>query len=215
MAINITPSKETIFKKIRQALTQSTPLPFPQSENSQGVYPVSAQELELEFAERFTKLQGKFAYCHDKQDLADQLNGLLAQQKWEKVFYASSDPELQKLLGLTTYPTHHTNDLAGCDVSVTFCECLVARTGSMVLSAAQHSGRTVSVYAPIHICIAFTSQLVYDVKDALQLLKDKYGANIPSQISFATGPSRTADIEKTLVVGVHGPKEVYCFLVEG
>ncbi len=86
MAINITPSKETIFKKIRQALTQSTPLPFPQSENSQGVYPVSAQELELEFAERFTKLQGKFAYCNDKQDLADQLNGLLAQQKWEKVF---------------------------------------------------------------------------------------------------------------------------------
>lgn len=215
MAINITPSKETIFKKIRQALTQSTPLPFPQSENSQGVYPVSAQELELEFAERFTKLQGKFAYCNDKQDLADQLNSLLAQQKWEKVFFASSDPELQKLLGLTTYPTHHTNDLAGCDVSVTFCECLVARTGSMVLSAAQHSGRTVSVYAPIHICIAFTSQLVYDVKDALQLLKDKYGANIPSQISFATGPSRTADIEKTLVVGVHGPKEVYCFLVEG
>lgn len=215
MAINITPSKETIFKKIRQALTQSTPLPFPQSENSQGVYPVSAQELELEFAERFTKLQGKFAYCNDKQDLADQLNSLLAQQKWEKVFYASSDPELQKLLGLTTYPTHQTNDLAGCDVSVTFCECLVARTGSMVLSAAQHSGRTVSVYAPIHICIAFTSQLVYDVKDALQLLKDKYGANIPSQISFATGPSRTADIEKTLVVGVHGPKEVYCFLVEG
>lgn len=196
-------------------MTQSTPLPFPQSENSQTVYPASAQELELEFAEHFTKLQGKFAYCHDKNDLADQLNALLAAQKWEKVYYASTDAEMQQVLGATTYPAHQTNDLAGCDVSVTFCECLVARTGSMVLSAAQHSGRTISVYAPIHICIAFTSQLVYDVKDALQLLKDKYGTNIPSQISFATGPSRTADIEKTLVVGVHGPKEVYCFLVEG
>ena len=82
------------------------------------------------------------------------------------------------------------------------------------MSAAQESGRTTSVYAPIHICIAFTNQLVYDIKDALQLIKDKYGTSLPSLITFATGPSRTADIEKTLVVGVHGPKEVYLFLVE-
>jgi L-lactate dehydrogenase complex protein LldG len=82
------------------------------------------------------------------------------------------------------------------------------------MSAAQASGRTTSVYAPIHICIAYSHQLVYDVKDALQLVKDKYHHALPSLITFATGPSRTADIEKTLVVGVHGPKEVYLFLVE-
>jgi L-lactate dehydrogenase complex protein LldG len=52
------------------------------------------------------------------------------------------------------------------------------------------------------------------VKDALQLIKNRYNDNLPSLISFATGPSRTADIEKTLVVGVHGPKEVYCFLTD-
>jgi len=56
--------------------------------------------------------------------------------------------------------------------------------------------------------------LVYEVKDALQIIKNRYGDRLPSLISFATGPSRTADIEKTLVVGVHGPKEVYCFLVD-
>ena len=82
------------------------------------------------------------------------------------------------------------------------------------MSTAQLSGRAASVYAPIHVCIAFTSQLVYDIKDALQLLKEKYNNKLPSLITFATGPSRTADIEKTLVVGVHGPKEVYCFLVD-
>ncbi|MGH2566245.1 MAG: LUD domain-containing protein, partial [Ginsengibacter sp.] len=64
------------------------------------------------------------------------------------------------------------------------------------------------------ICIAYVNQLVYDIKDALQLIKDKYGNQFPSLITFATGPSRTADIEKTLVVGVHGPKEVYLMLVE-
>ena len=81
-------------------------------------------------------------------------------------------------------------------------------------ACAQDSGRTVSVYAPIHICIAYVDQLVYDIKEALQLIREKYQGNIPSMITFATGPSRTADIEKTLVVGVHGPKEVYLFLVD-
>jgi L-lactate dehydrogenase complex protein LldG len=82
------------------------------------------------------------------------------------------------------------------------------------MSAAQQSGRTVSVYAPVHICIAYTGQLVYELKDALQKIKEKYPGGIPSLVTFATGPSRTADIEKTLVTGVHGPREVYCFLVE-
>ena len=51
-------------------------------------------------------------------------------------------------------------------------------------------------------------------KMRLQLLKERISDNIPSFITFAAGPSRTADIEKTLVVGVHGPKEVYLFLID-
>ncbi|HMJ47418.1 MAG TPA: LUD domain-containing protein, partial [Ferruginibacter sp.] len=105
-------------------------------------------------------------------------------------------------------------DLATCEASITGCEYLIARTGTIVMSAAQLSGRTASVYAPIHICIATANQVVYEVKDGLQSLKDKYGSGMPSFITFASGPSRTADIEKTLVTGVHGPKEVYCFLVD-
>jgi L-lactate dehydrogenase complex protein LldG len=45
-------------------------------------------------------------------------------------------------------------------------------------------------------------------------LKEKYNGQLPSSINFATGPSRTADIEKTLVVGVHGPGQVYVFLID-
>jgi L-lactate dehydrogenase complex protein LldG len=62
--------------------------------------------------------------------------------------------------------------------------------------------------------IARTGQLVMDLKDGFQLLKSKYGQNIPSLISTITGPSRTADIEKTLVLGAHGPKELFVFLVD-
>jgi len=210
--MKISPSKENILKKIRKALSHSTPLPFPQSEGNNSVYHPQEQDLEIEFAEQFNRLQGRFIYCLNRQELAFQFNSLVKKQNWEKIFCV--EPKLQELVDSQLSERFNHKDLAGCDVSVTGCEYLVARTGTIVMSTAQTSGRTTSVYAPIHICIAFTQQLVYDVKDALLGIKAKYGNNMPSLITFATGPSRTADIEKTLVVGVHGPKEVFCFLVD-
>ena len=210
--MSVSPSKENILKKIRKALSHSTPLPFPKSEGSQSVFQPLQQEPEVEFAEQFTKLQGKFIYCINRQELAFQLSSLVKKQDWNKI-YCLEDKLIETVASQLSERLIKT-DLADCDVSVTGCEYLVAGTGSIVMSTAQSSGRSTSVYAPIHICIAFTNQLVYDLKDALQAAKDKYGNNLPSLITFATGPSRTADIEKTLVVGVHGPKEVYVFLVE-
>ena len=210
--MNVSPSKENILKKIRKALSHSTPLPFPQSEGNHSVFPPLQQEPEIEFAEQFTSLQGKFIFCINQQELAFQLTSLIKKQDWQKV-YCVEDKLLIPVAGLLADRLVK-EDLAGCDVSITGCEYLVARTGSIVLSSARQSGRSASVYAPVHICIAFTSQLVYDIKDALQAAREKYGNNLPSLISLATGPSRTADIEKTLVVGVHGPKEVFLFLVE-
>ena len=211
--MNISPSKENILKKIRKALSHSTPLPFPQSEGNQSVFPPLEQEPEVEFAEQFTKLQGKFIYCINQQEFAFQLSSLVKKQDWQKVYCVEDRlvaPAATQLNGRIVK-----TGLADCDVSITGCESLVARTGSIVMSSAQPTGRTASVYAPVHICIAYTKQLVPDMKDALQAAKDKYGSNLPSLLTFATGPSRTADIEKTLVVGVHGPKEVYLFLLEG
>ena len=210
--MNLSPSKENILKRIRKALSHSTPLPFPQSEGSQSVFPALQQEAEVEFAEQFTRLQGKFIYCINRQELAFQLSSLIRKQDWQKVYCL--EEEHVKAVADQFSDRFTREDLAHCDVSITGCEYLVARTGSIVLSAAQAGGRSASVYAPVHVCIAYTDQLVYDIKDALLAARRKYGDKLPSLISFATGPSRTADIEKTLVVGVHGPKEVYLFLVE-
>lgn len=203
--MTVSPAKENILKRIRQALSNPVALPFSQSEGVNSVFQSATDDLGVLFAQEFTQLQGKFAFCTDEADMQEQVKKLIAEKEWTRIF--CSEDKWNPVFS-------NTINLAGCDAAVTGCECLVARTGSMVLSAAQQSGRTVSVYAPVHICIAYTSQLLYDVKDALQFLKDKYAGNIPSMISFATGPSRTADIEKTLVTGVHGPREVYCFLVE-
>jgi L-lactate dehydrogenase complex protein LldG len=210
--MNVSSSKENILKKIRKALSISTPLPFPNSEGNSSVFNPSQQELELEFAEQFTKLLGKFVFCVDHRELAANLDQLSKHNSWSKIY--CREDLLKKALANSGFAPEYTGDLAGCDIAITGCEFLVARTGSIVLSAAQPSGRTVSVYAPVHICIAYTSQLVYDVREGLEKIKEKYAGALPSMISFATGPSRTADIEKTLVVGVHGPKEVYVMLVD-
>lgn len=198
-------ARENILKKIRQALGNPVPLPFPKIDNTTSVYQPAKDELDIIFAEAFTQLQGKFVFCIDEKDLQSQLQQLIKVKEWMKI-YCNEDK--------WNADYSNTLNLESCDAAVTGCEYLVARTGTIVMSAAQQSGRTVSVYAPIHICIAYSSQLVYDIKDALQLLKEKYAGNIPSLITFASGPSRTADIEKTLVTGVHGPKEVYLFLVD-
>ncbi|HNA15670.1 MAG TPA: lactate utilization protein [Ferruginibacter sp.] len=201
----VSPAKENILKRIRQALSNPVPLPFAQSEGTSSVFPPASDDLGILFAQEFTALQGKFAFCIGEDDMRKQVQQLIAEKEWTRI-YCDTEPWKDSF--------SNTISLATCDASITGCEFLVARTGTMVMSAAQQSGRTVSVYAPVHICIAYTSQLVYDIKDALQSVRDKYNGTIPSLVTFATGPSRTADIEKTLVTGVHGPKEVYCFLVE-
>jgi L-lactate dehydrogenase complex protein LldG len=200
-------SRNNILSKIKAALTRSTRLPFPEATASEPVFQPLQQDIIIEFAEQFTQLQGKFTYCSNAEELLIAFNTLVEQQKWTKLYCI--DEMLRDFLQQKLW----TDDIGGCEASVTSCEALVARTGSIVLST-KDSGRVTSVYAPVHLCIAFASQLKYDIKDALVYLQQKYEGNLPSFISLATGPSRTADIEKTLVVGVHGPKEVYLFLVD-
>ncbi len=180
-------------------------MPFPQSEVATPVYAPPQEELDVIFAEAFIQLQGKFAFCLDEKDMQQQLLQLITEKQWSKIY--CNDDRWNNTFS-------NTINLTTCDASITGCECLVARTGTIVMSAAEQSGRTVSVYAPIHVCIAYSDQLVFDIENALQLVSKKYAGNIPSLITFASGPSRTADIEKTLVTGVHGPKEVYLFLID-
>lgn len=189
------------------ALAQPTPLPFPESEGNDSVFQPQQQDLVVEFAEQFTQLLGKFVFCLDEKEFIENFQKLYFQQQWSKIY--CMEENIKRLVP----PNILSDDIINCDASLTTCEALVARTGTMVLSATQQ-GRLPSVYAPVHVCLAYTSQLVYDIKDALNVIKDKYKQSLPSLITFATGPSRTADIEKTLVVGVHGPKEVYCFIID-
>ena len=100
-----------------------------------------------------------------------------------------------------------------CDAGLTACECLVAQTGSVCATAGSSGGRALSVLPPHHVVIARRGQLVADLSDAYELLARKYAGGYPSMTTFITGPSRTGDIERILVLGAHGPKRLTVLLV--
>jgi L-lactate dehydrogenase complex protein LldG len=100
-----------------------------------------------------------------------------------------------------------------CSVGITACDALVGQTGSILLTARSAGGRALSVLPPHHVVIAQADQLVPDLPAAFDLLSARYGENYPSFITFITGPSRTGDIERILVLGAHGPKNLTVVLI--
>jgi hypothetical protein len=104
-------------------------------------------------------------------------------------------------------PAFQAQFVAG-EVGVTGCDCLIAQTGSIVVSTRTAGGRVLSVWPPVHLVIARRDQLVPDLAAAMALLRQRYDGNWPSLVSVTTGPSRTADIEKVPVLGAHGPKRI-------
>ena len=104
--------------------------------------------------------------------------------------------------------------MEGCDAGWTICDALIAQTGTVLLSARSSGGRALSVLPPHHVVVATRDQLVPDLPAAFEVLAREYGSELPSSLSFITGPSRTGDIERILVLGAHGPKRLTVLLVE-
>ena len=98
--------------------------------------------------------------------------------------------------------------------TITLCEALVAQTGSVLVSAA-NGGRQATVIAPAHIVFAKASQLVPDLEAAMALIYERGIASKNSYVCLITGSSRTADIEKILIMGAHGPRRLIVVLQTG
>jgi L-lactate dehydrogenase complex protein LldG len=119
-----------------------------------------------------------------------------------------------KLTQLRIESGYDKNAMESCDAGLTECECLVAQTGSVCVTSPSSGGRALSVLPPHHVVIARREQLLPDLTAAYELLAKKYAERgYPSFMSFITGPSRTGDIERILVLGAHGPKKLTVLLV--
>ncbi|MCU0371090.1 MAG: lactate utilization protein [Bacteroidales bacterium] len=206
-------SKEKVLKYVREALISKTDQPFPKIDYEKPVFAEMEESQDVNFAQELTQAGGLFIYCESEQEVIDGLKFLVKDRSWSSIF--TLEPKIISLLhqGQINCVFDH-DQLTQAQVGMTTCESLVARLGSIMVSTGQMAGRQIFIFPEIHIVLAYASQLVGDLKDAIARLRKKYDQKMPSMVTLITGPSRTADIEKTLVMGDHGPKELYVFLLE-
>jgi len=203
-------SKENIIQRLRIATQHiRNDSPYPNVEDDKAIFTSSEESLEVLFAQQFQALGGQFIYCENKDEFGASLSLLFEQNNWTQLHCLH--PDLQQLL--KDHDINYTTNLdklMESEASLTSCEALIARTGSILISSKAAGGRSLSIVPPVHIVVATPNQVVYSIKEVLKLYKD----DMPSMLCITSGNSRTADIEKTLVDGAHGPKKLYLFLLD-
>ena len=205
------PSRERILGRITTALQQKLP---PLEIEPRPIFaPIGdlAERFQTECTANLTEL----IFTRNANDTCHQLSEILASIDPGTV-YADDCAEVRSRLGGYKGAITWSAEARAPEPSVatiTRVEALIAATGSLLVSAAS-GGRGGSIVAPVHIVLARRDQLVPDIEAALQLAEERGLPQTSSYFGVITGCSRTADIEKLLVIGAHGPKRLIV-IVEG
>ena len=217
--------RENILDRVREALRAEAYAPsgtgLPTTVERRRVMPAvgaTFDERVALFAKNAGDLTATFRVLRDAGELTAELGVLRDTGGWQRVAAHRGDlaGDAARSLGLPILFTddgYDKNELEQCDVGISECDALVAQTGTVVVTSRSAGGRALSCLPPHHVVIARREQLVADLPAAFLLIARKHGADYPSMISFITGPSRTADIERTLVLGAHGPRRLTIFVL--
>lgn len=199
-------ARKDILNRLKKAVHQEPEQP----DFDAPIYFPIEKPLDLAFKENLEKVNGRVYLFDSEKALFAELKKLVDKYSSEDII--CNETELQGRLSKNKVPFTSATDLPpSIEVGITSCEFLIAHTGSVMVSAAMGGGRQLSVYPPVHAVVAKREQLVDFLGTAYTNIQEKYG-KLPSQITLVTGPSRTADIEKTLVMGAHGPRELHVFI---
>jgi L-lactate dehydrogenase complex protein LldG len=188
------------------------------------VGPALQDQIEL-FSKNSTQLKTEFRPVKTAAEAVAGIHALSQDVGWKKLAshrlkentllseVQTGLSKAAKLPVMFTEAGYDVAELEGADAAITGCDALIAQTGSILVTNYSAGGRGLSVLPPHHVVVASVSQVVPDLTAAIALLRDKYPAKWPSFMTFITGPSRTGDIERILVLGAHGPKRLTVFLV--
>ncbi|MFA8299335.1 MAG: lactate utilization protein C [Hyphomicrobiales bacterium] len=207
--MDVRTKKEKVLTQIRHALVTKIESPYGNIDNSKEIFHIEEESKELLFAQNFIKNEGKFIYCENIDELMENLAVLIYKKKLGSL--SCDDNALKNLLDKYGLP-HSTSNKKEQKAILTRCECLIAQYGTVGVSNTD-SYRKSNAYFENHLIVSESSQIVCKLSDAMELLGKRYKEGFPSLLSFITGPSKTADIEKTLVMGAHGTKNLFLFLL--
>ncbi len=202
-------AREEILGKLKNAVHPVPEMP----DFEKPVYHSIDLPLELAFKENLEKVNGFVHIFPDEKDLFVALKDFLGNFRTESIF-CNEEEITGKLQDSGIAFQKYSGPDKNVEVGITGCEYLIAHTGSVMVSSAQKGGRRMFVYPTVHIVIAYKNQLVDYLEKAYSGILEKYKDKFPSHVALITGPSRTADIEKTLVLGAHGPRELRVFISE-
>ncbi len=179
------------------------------------------ESLSDQFSSALKTVKGEVVFAETINKAWDILDRLLSQLGVKKVVVTDEMPVNQvnysERFGIEEWHLvgksagDHREFCTSADVSITSADAALAETGSIIISAGPGRSRAASLLPPIHIALVPISKLLPDIFSWTAKRKDE----IPSQIVLISGPSKTADIEQTLVVGVHGPKRFIVVLYDG
>lgn len=210
--------RDAILDRIRNALRE------PARGHSHGSPPKALREVlpavggsfaeqAALFAKNSQELRTDFRLVENRDAAVAELSKVRDANRWQKAATHRS-PLTDDLAPTLALPLIRVEDAPGaealetCDVGITECDALIAQTGSVLVTSRSAGGRALSVLPSHHVVLARREELVPDLPAAFALLRERYAGDYPSMISFITGPSRTGDIERILVLGAHGPKQL-------
>lgn len=205
-------AKNNILARLKAAQEKRGEIEVEFPDFTSPIYLPLNESLVQEFKTNLELIGGQVIFCESKSDIAGLVK-LLCQEKNQNHLFCT-DPILQDIIKDSIEIVSDENSFTKLNIGLTGCEFLVAHLGSVIISSAQISGRRLNVFPETHIVIAHKSQLTDFLDQAIEKLQIKYKNKLPSLISNITGPSRTADIEKTLVMGMHGPKSLIVIISE-
>lgn len=208
-------NKEQILAKVREAVMTKDENLFKDVNMQVDTWTPFKEEdgADFTFVERFKGNGGIFVYFESNDDFIEAMKQYVVENQWEPLYSTSAKiEEIFKGSGITL--NHDYKGKRKKTVSITDCECLIAQTGSVVVTDICAGSRAAFSDADTLLIYASPSQIVANMKEVLHLLKEKYENNKPSETVIITGPSRSTEIDNQLVIGAQGIKQIALFLVE-
>ena len=234
-------ARESILKSIREHLATSVPHNVVHDEGSAelksdisqpnghrslasgGVQDDAVSLLIETFGKNLEAVGGHCILARNEADVIEALNGIIASLQDSplrgRTIALSNAPLLERLMaGIETRVSKisvspSAAELFDYDVGISTAQLAIAETGTLMLDSEAERHRLVSLVPPVHIAIVDAANICLTLGEALATAGQ--GTEVSPTITFITGPSRTADIELTLAIGVHGPQELFVIVNEG